>query len=247
MGHPVDIVVSEAIPGLSPRFRGYAARPDPAVHPPPWTGVVMLHEAWGHDSAVRRQADDLADYGYLVLAPDMYSGGGSWRRAIPTMRAIGSRRGRAWSDLQGARAWLRETGDCHGPIGIVGFSMGGGMALSAATTGAYGAAAIYYAIQPRDLRYLRGSCPIVASFGGADRLVGRAAPRLERALTEYGVPHDVKEYPGAGHSFMNHASNWPRSLRIFEPPLGFGPDRRAAEDSLRRLDRFFRVHLAHAA
>lgn len=204
----------------------------------------MLHEMWGHDSAVHRQANELAELGYLVLAPDMYSGGGSWRRAVPTMWSIGTRRGRAWADLDAACAWIRETGEATGGIGVVGFSMGGGMALSAAASQRFDAAAIYYTILPRNLSYLRGACPIVASFGSVDRLVGHVAARLELALTEYGVPHDIMEYPGAGHSFMNHASNWPRSIRIFEPPLGFGPDKRAAEDSWRRVDAFFRTHLA---
>ena len=50
---------------------------------------------------------------------------------------------------------------------------------------------------------LAGSCPMVASYGGKDRRLRGTAARLEAGLTAAGVPHDVKEYPSAGHAFMN--------------------------------------------
>ena len=51
--------------------------------------------------------------------------------------------------------------------------------------------------------FLTGACPIVASYGAKDRTLRGAADRLERALTAVGVDHDVKEYPEAGHAFLN--------------------------------------------
>ena len=45
--------------------------------------------------------------------------------------------------------------------------------------------------------------PIVGSYGGKDRTPRGAADRLERALRAVEVEHDVKEYPEAGHSFLN--------------------------------------------
>ncbi len=64
---------------------------------------------------------------------------------------------------------------------------------------------------------LAGSWPIVASYGERDRTLAGRADRLERALSELGVDHDVKQYPGAGHSFMN---------RINGEPAKRGPRRR---------------------
>ena len=65
---------------------------------------------------------------------------------------------------------------------------------------------VNYGTAPKDAYtagFLRQACPIVGSYGGKDRTLRGAADRLERALTAVGVDHDVKEYPEAGHSFLN--------------------------------------------
>ena len=70
-----------------------------------------------------------------------------------------------------------------------------------------------------------------------------AAAKLETALTAAGVTHDVKEYPGAGHAFLNDANVGPAVLR---PPLkvaGVGPEPAAAADAWARITAFFDTHL----
>jgi len=47
---------------------------------------------------------------------------------------------------------------------------------------------------------LRGACPIVASFGGRDRLLRTVPQRLGRALEALGIDHDIKVYPDAGYA-----------------------------------------------
>ena len=54
----------------------------------PWPGVVMIHEAFGLDEVMRRQAERLAAAGYLALAVDLYSDGGTLRCLVSTMRAM---------------------------------------------------------------------------------------------------------------------------------------------------------------
>ncbi len=51
--------------------------------------------------------------------------------------------------------------------------------------------------------FLAGACPIVASYGARDRANRGTASRLGQVLEALGVDHDVKEYPGAGHAFLN--------------------------------------------
>jgi carboxymethylenebutenolidase len=84
---------------------------------------------------------------------------------------------------------------------------------------------------------------VVASYGGRDRPLRGAADALDSALTGAGVVHDVKEYPDAGHSFLNSAPNGPRPLRPLLRVAGIGPDPVAAGDAWRRIDAFFGTHL----
>lgn len=172
-----------------------------------------------------RQTERLARAGYLALMPDLFADGGARRCLVPTMRAATSGRGRAWADLEAARQTLAEHPDCTGRVGVIGFCMGGSFALVAAGRGAFDAASVNYGLLPEDAeRALAESCPVVASYGGRDRMLKGAAARLESVLEGAGVPHDVKEYPGAGHSFLNDAENAPRLLRPLTRISGIGPE-----------------------
>lgn len=63
-------------------------------------------------------------------------------------------------------------------------------------------------------------------------------------LTGLDIPHDIKEYPEAGHVFMNSELNgWPW-LRPIVRVLNFGPNPEAASDAWIRIDAFFGEHLA---
>jgi carboxymethylenebutenolidase len=89
---------------------------------------------------------------------------------------------------------------------------------------------------------LRGICPVVASFGGRDRVFGDGGPRLEAALIKLGVERDVKTYPEAGHSFMNElggALGW-IGRRL---PMHGGYHEPSAEDAWARTLAFFGRHL----
>ncbi len=68
------------------------------------------------------------------------------------------------------------------------------------------------------------------------------AQRLEQALTELDVPHDVKEYPDAGHSFLNRINVGP-ALNALLHLTGFDYHHPSAEDAWRRILIFFDEHL----
>ena len=124
---------------------------------------------------------------------------------------------------------------------MIGFCLGGGFALLCAPRGTYAAAAVNYGEVPSDAEtVLAGSCPIVASYGGRD-LMGTAHPeRLEAALTALGVPHDVKVYPAAGHSFMS-PKRAPMAPLTALARLKY--DKEAAEDAWQRIFAFFGTYL----
>jgi len=162
------------------------------------------------------------------------------------MRAALSGHGRAYQDIAAARAHLVGDPDCTGAVGIIGFCMGGSFALMAAGSGIFDAASANYGQPPKDMdKALADACPIVASYGGRDRQLKGAAARLDSALDRLGVLHDVKEYPQAGHAFLNDTQFGPRPVHPLLRVAGIGPDPEAATDAWQRIEAFFETHLKH--
>lgn len=192
----------------------------------PWPGVVLVHEAFGLTDVMRRQVVRMAEAGYLALMPNLFTEGGPRRCLMATFRALQAGEGRAFVDIESARTFLTDRSDCTGEVGVLGFCMGGGFALVAAARG-FDAASVNYGLLPGDVdAALVGACPIVASYGATDASLKGAAGKLEGALERSGVPHDVKEYPRAGHAFLNDAESGPRVLRfVLRRILGAGPTR----------------------
>jgi carboxymethylenebutenolidase len=205
--------------------------------------VVVIQDVLGLTDDIRDQADRLATAGYLSLAPDLYSGRGI-RCVVATLKASRSGQGETYDDIEAARGWLGAQPECTGRIGIIGFCMGGGFALLSAPRFDFAASAVNYGEVPEDaLTRLVGACPVVASYGGRDRSLRGRAHRLEQALTALDVPHDIKEYPGAGHSFMNRINFGPGLGRLAYV-AGVTYHHASAEDAWRRILEFFDEHLA---
>lgn len=209
----------------------------------PWPGVVVVQDALGMTADLRRITDRFAASGYLALAPALYQRGCKIRCIVNTFRSVSTGDGAAVDDLVAARDHLTADGRCSGKVGLVGFCMGGGFCLQLAPRGVFDATAPNYGSTPKDIAALNQSCPVVASYGARDRLLPRgAAANLQAALTDGGVPCDVKEYPNVGHSFMN---NWGTSaaLRAVERIAGLAYSEPEAEDAWRRILAFFSAHL----
>jgi carboxymethylenebutenolidase len=210
----------------------------------PWPALVLVHEVFGLDDEMRRHADRLASMGYLVLAPDLLARG---RRVVclaQTFRALRRGRGRAFDDIEAARASVLADPRCSGAVGVIGFCLGGGFALIIAGLPGWDAAVVNYGALPADLSDLDGACPVVASYGGRDLYLRGAASTLTSALTERGVEHDVKEYPAAGHSFLNVHTDSPwYAFPISRLLMRVGYEPASAEDAWRRIDDFLGRHL----
>ncbi|MCP2255669.1 carboxymethylenebutenolidase [Prauserella aidingensis] len=220
---------------------GYLAEPQSEVAGPgPWPGVVVVHDVFGLTRDTRLITERFATAGFVALAPDLYSRGGLVRCVRSVFRSMMAGSGRAFDDLEATRRALAERDDCTGRVGIVGFCLGGGFALVAAS-GEFDASAPYYGQLPADRSVLDDACPVVASFGGKDPTLKGAAEQLEGELAARGIPHDVKEYPQARHSFANQLPLGP--LNLLARVSGFGYDHEASEDSWRRVLAFFGEHL----
>jgi carboxymethylenebutenolidase len=212
----------------------------------PHPGVVVLHESFGLNDDIRRIAARFADAGYAAMAPDLYSHGTRivcLTRVMVDMLAGGA--AREIADIHATReALAARPGVDAGRVAVAGFCQGGGFALVAGAQPGFSAAAVNYGVVPSDRSALDGMCPVVASYGARDHIVGSAmARRLERHLTGLGVPHDVKTYEQAGHSFFSQVDGWQGWLARVPTPMAVGYDEQAAEDGWRRMLAFFEEHV----
>jgi carboxymethylenebutenolidase len=219
---------------------GVLTTPDgPAAEPRP--GLLMIYEALGMNEEMAKVARDLAAEGWTVLIPDLLARGAKPICIARCLRTLLSGAGAPLDDLEAARRHLVGLpGVDPERIGAIGFCMGGGFALLLAMTGDYRASAPFYGVAPQQMR---NSCPVVASYGGADRTLKKDPARLTDNLEKLGVPHDVKVYPQAGHSFYSRAPG--RLLEMVGPytPFRLGYHEPSAQDAHRRMVAFFHEHL----
>ena len=215
------------------------AAPDPAKHPGPYPAVVIVHDITGSGEDLQTHLQRLADYGYLALGPNLFAGGVRPLCIARAMRDLTRRSGPTVDTIDAARTWLLDRDDCTGSVGVIGFCIGGGFALLAATRGFEASAPFYGRIPVGQHDALADACPVVASFGRRDPTLPGAGKRLERTLTQHGIEHDVKTYDGVGHSFTNKFDIPDPLLRI----TGFAFDEQVAEDAWARVRVFFDQHL----
>jgi carboxymethylenebutenolidase len=223
-------------------YPGVLTVPDGAEGPGP--ALVMIYEAFGMTDEMRRVARDLAAEGYVVLIPDLFAR--STPRALcvmRTMRTMMRGEGRELHDIEAARRWLAARPEVDADrIGAIGFCMGGSFALMMARTGLYKVSAPFYGMTDD----LPRACPIVASYGGRDLSTRGKAEKITTQLEQLGLPHDVKVYPEAGHSFMTRTDGVMGRLGPYLP-LRAEYHEASAKDAHRRIVAFFEEHLAAPA
>ncbi|MCU1536810.1 MAG: dienelactone hydrolase family protein [Humibacillus sp.] len=199
--------------------------------PPSGTGpgVVVLQEIFGVSDYVQRRAGQLAEQGYVVIAPEIY-----WRLGVtePVQGQEALTEGmalvrrldwdRAVSDATAAVSWLRGHDDVDGGVGVLGFCFGGGLAyaVAAGLETASGDAAgedpspvdalvsYYGSALPELYQALTVTAPSLHHFGLADSFIDTDTVRaIEARLTQQ--PATVFEtYAGADHAFDNDDMGW---------------------------------------
>lgn len=181
----------------------------------PHAGIVVLHEIWGMTAPVAALTARLAGRGYLAAAPHLYH-----RIENPNVVAGRYTKARRYhdtltvdgltSDIESALVWLRARGIKK--VAIIGFSMGGTLALWAAATWHIDAAVTFYGAglaSPRWPGILTGTdaaqglkAPWLGIYAGKDTSTpARDLKQIREALSRDGGPSDLVIYPNARHGF----------------------------------------------
>jgi carboxymethylenebutenolidase len=198
--------------------------------------TVVLQEWWGLEAHIKDVCDRFALEGFLALAPDLYRGKTTEQpdQAQQLMMALSM--DQAEKDMRGAVDFLAAHEGFQGDgVGSVGFCLGGGLSVWAASANPkVGAVVSYYYVMPHgkpDFSKIRA--PVLGHFGEEDEFVSvDDAKALEKEMRDAGVDARFEFYPGAGHAFFNDTNR-----------LGTY-DEEAADRSWARTLGFFRENLA---
>jgi carboxymethylenebutenolidase len=171
--------------------------------------TIMLHEWWGLDDHIRDVCDRLAREGFYALAPDLYRGETTDQPGEAEQRMLALSIDQVELDMRGAVEFLTAQAGVEGRgIGSIGFCLGGGLSLWAASKNPKIRAAVtYYYVLPYgrpDFSAIRG--PVLGHFGTSDEFVPeRSAGELEDEMRRAGI--DVRfEFYDAGHAFFNETN-----------------------------------------
>jgi carboxymethylenebutenolidase len=207
---------------------GYLATPSSGTGP----GVLVIQEWWGLVDHIKRVCDRFAAEGFSALAPDMYHGKTATEPDDAGKLFMALNIAQAEKDLRGAAKLLAEHSSTP-KIGVVGFCMGGQLALFAATLNAtVGACVDFYGVHPNvKPDYSKLSGPVLGLFAEKDGFVTPQTARdLDAAIKKAGKQSEIHIYPGVDHAFFNDDNT-----AAYNKP--------AAEDAWKRTLNFFKANL----
>jgi carboxymethylenebutenolidase len=197
-------------------------------------GIIVIQEWWGLVPHIMDVCDRFAKEGFTALAPDLYHGESTEEPddAATLMQALHIRDTEAILRKAILTLMADRATKPNDKVGVVGFCMGGQLAMFAAGRNPVVAATVdFYGIHPAvqpSYRNLNG--PVLGIFATDD---GYATPEavatLDKELTSLGKPHEFHTYP-AKHGFFNdtrpgqynaEASSdaWRRTLEFFRREL----------------------------
>ncbi len=182
---------------------GYLSLPETGVG----AGVVVIQEWWGLNDHIKSVADRFAGAGFVSLAPDLYHGVVATSPDDARKLSMALNVAQAGDEIRDAARYLLSTPHISPrKVGVVGFCMGGALALYAGTEfpDEFSAAVDFYGAHPKmNVDAAKLSVPLLAHFGLKDPIVtGGAASELVTKISDAGKFVDVYYYD-AGHAFFN--------------------------------------------
>ncbi len=229
--------MSETIVSLHAMYKGKSGNVDGFLSRPVAEGrrpaVVIGHEWWGLDDWSREFTRMVAAEGFVALTPDLYHGKVTHDFETAARLKTALDINKAVQELTDAVPYLKSLPFVSDKVGVMGFCMGGGLALLAACRGSgYNAAVIYHhSIYPDESEVKDLSCPLQGHYGLADTITPASeVKKFESQLKQFNKTCEIYSYEGAGHGWLN-----PNSPQMYRPE--------AAKLSFQRTIEFFKKHL----
>ena len=199
------------IKGRDGTFNAYIARPKALPAP----SVVVLHEVFGVNADIRKTCDELAEQGFVAVAPDLFwhqepgvdlsvNSEPDWQHGIRLYQAYDRDAGvRDISDTLDTVAKLPE---CTGKIAVQGYCLGGLMTFLTAVRCRVDAAVAYHGGETE--KYLGEvdnlSAPLLMHLGEEDEFISKPAQAQIKAALASKANATVYSYPGQRHAFARH-------------------------------------------
>lgn len=197
--------------------------------------VIVIHEIFGLTDWVRSVTDQLAEEGYIAIAPDLLSGmapggGGSAELGGPdaATKVIGTLPpDQITADLDAVADYAMKLPAANGKIAVGGFCWGGAQTFRYATNNKdLKAAFVFYGTPPSVESMARINCPVYGFYAGNDARVTATVPKTVDLMKQEKKSYEPVTYEGAGHGFM----------RAGEAPNASAANKKARDDAWKRWE-----------
>ncbi len=199
------------------------------------TAVIVIHENRGLTDWVRLFADQLAEAGYLVIAPDLLSGFSSEYKRTSDFPSSDAARNAIYeldpekvtADLTAVQNYVKGLPAASGKTAVAGFCWGGAQSFRfAANNPDIRAAFVFYGSPPENQDdFKRVQAPVYGFYGGDDERINATIPQTAEAMAALGKSYTYEIYPGATHAFM----------RKGDDPEGSAADKAGRDAAWKRL------------
>ena len=184
------------------------------------TAVVVIHEIFGMSDWVQALTDELAEAGYIAIAPDLLSGmgpNGGGTDELAASNGVGQAIGKLppdqiTADLNAVADYVSKLPAANGKVAVAGFCWGGSQSFRFATNRpTLKAAFVFYGTAPTTAppnpaldkaALAKISAPVYGFYGENDMRVDATVPTTTDAMKELNKKYDPVTYAGAGHGFM---------------------------------------------
>jgi carboxymethylenebutenolidase len=201
--------------------------------------VIVIHEIFGLSDWVRGVADQLAEDGFIAIAPDLLSGkgpngGGTAELAEKATQVISTLTPEEiLAGLNAVRDYGMKLPAANGKTGVVGFCWGGTQSFNyAVNQPGLNAAVVYYGTSPSDpAAYAKVKAPVLGLYGGNDARVDATIPIAEENMKKNNISYQPNLFEGAGHGFLRQQTGanganmqatekaWPMTIEFFRKNL----------------------------